>query len=858
MKSYLKDNKDLMKEYNYEKNTKLNLEDLTLGSGKKIWWKCKKGHEWEAAIYSRKNNGCPVCVGRIVVVGYNDLATTNPNLLKEWDYEKNNIDPKSVLPGSSKKVWWKCKNGHSYFSEIRSRAIYGYGCKYCAGHKTVKGENDFATSNPSLLKEWDYEKNKKSPSNFSAHSHEKVWWICPNGHSYLASIGNRNHKSNPTNCPYCYGHILITKNTIKKITKNKTKNITKSGSHLIANDFKSKCPQLMEEWDYEKNSEINPSQIYYLKNIKVWWKCKKCGYEWKESIYNRVKIPSFKHCPMCTQEINSLNRLVKGRNDLKTLNPRVASEWNYEKNTNMSPDDYTIGSNKKVWWKCKSGHEWNATISSRAHGTNCPICSSGLHTSFPEQAIYYYLNNIYKNVDNRFVLDEKYEYDIFIQDINTLIEYDGVYYHNNEKKSKYDLKKEKYALNKGFVFYRIKETNNSKFITSIKGNVFKYYPDRSKRLEELIKLIIDELNVEYSSGVNLSRDYINIENMIIRMAVDNSLFNLYPEIASEWNYEKNNNIDPRNYLPRSGKIVWWKCKSGHVWKTRICDRLKNGKIVGCPYCSNRQVLEGFNDFAFKKPQLLKYWNYQKNYKVKPTTILYNSGRKVWWQCPNGHSYRKEINKKDDSNDCPYCNGRKILKKFNDFGTLFPDVIKDWNYEKNNVNPLTLGRSSEYNASWKCNKCGYEWNARIIKRCNGLKNCPICTNYNVKSGINDLVTTNPELLKEWHQDKNGKLLPENISFGSTKQVWWKCQKCGYEWKTSVSHRTISKNGCPACAKKDRARKLSKRIINLDTGEIFESLTVAAKKYNLKDTSGLTHCIQGKTKTCVGFKWDYYND
>ena len=103
-----------------------------------------------------------------------------------------------------------------------------------------------------------------------------------------------------------------------------------------------------------------------------------------------------------------------------------------------------------------------------------------------------------------------------------------------------------------------------------------------------------------------------------------------------------------------------------------------------------------------------------------------------------------------------------------------------------------------------------------------------------------------------------ILPENISFASTKQIWWKCNKCGYEWKTSVSHRTISKNGCPACAKKERARKLSKRIINLDTGEIFESLTVAAKKYNLKDTSSLTHCIQGKTKTCVGFKWDYYND
>ena len=89
-----------MKYWDYEKNKDLNLDKLTLGSKKTAWWKCDKGHEWEATINHIYNGTrCPYCSNKKILKGYNDLGTTNPELLEYLDYEKNekeNIDVSSL------------------------------------------------------------------------------------------------------------------------------------------------------------------------------------------------------------------------------------------------------------------------------------------------------------------------------------------------------------------------------------------------------------------------------------------------------------------------------------------------------------------------------------------------------------------------------------------------------------------------------------------------------------------------------------------------------------------------------------------------------------------------------------------
>jgi len=97
----------------------------------KVWWQCSKGHEWETSIHARvfMKNNCPYCANK-KVCNDNCLATLHPNLILEWDYNKNELDPKQVLPGSKKKVWWKCNCGYEWKAWIQDR-VNGTKCTKC-------------------------------------------------------------------------------------------------------------------------------------------------------------------------------------------------------------------------------------------------------------------------------------------------------------------------------------------------------------------------------------------------------------------------------------------------------------------------------------------------------------------------------------------------------------------------------------------------------------------------------------------------------------------------------------------------------------------------------------------------------
>ena len=113
-KKYIIDNAELMAEWNWEKNNELGFDPktLTLGSHKKVFWKCSKNHEWQAIIDSRnKGNGCPYCSGRFAIRGENDFATVHPELLTEWNYDKNTFAPNELLPSSGKKFGGNVKKG---------------------------------------------------------------------------------------------------------------------------------------------------------------------------------------------------------------------------------------------------------------------------------------------------------------------------------------------------------------------------------------------------------------------------------------------------------------------------------------------------------------------------------------------------------------------------------------------------------------------------------------------------------------------------------------------------------------------------------------------------------------------------
>ena len=451
-------NPNLSKEWDNKKN-KFGPSEITPGSNKKAWWICKKNHSWEAVISSRvRGNGCPYCSNNKAGYG-NDLQTNYPEIAREWDFEKNEKGPSEFLPSSNKKAWFICKNSHSYFRNIAKKTQRGDGCPYCSGHKIGYG-NDLKTNYPDLSKEWDYEKNKLKPHEVPPNTHKKVWWSCKNNHTYIASVAMR---TQGTGCPYCSSR-LIDEN----------------------NNFLSRYPRIAKEWDYEKNDK-NPEEIFPHNRAKFWWVCKK-GHSYQQRVSNKVALG--RKCPYCS------NQKVGYGNDLKTNHPEVAAEWDYEKNK-TKPEEHTRRSGVKVWWICEIGHSYDATIDHRVDEKGCPYCKL-TPRSKEEVYLLFELKNFFQidPNDTKIKLKKIESVDIKIIEINTVVEYDGAYWHKDRALK--DKSKTKELERNGWRVIRLREHPlkliNKKF--DIKTKPKQYKENANNVLKKLSSQGVEIYNLE--------------------------------------------------------------------------------------------------------------------------------------------------------------------------------------------------------------------------------------------------------------------------------------------------------------------------------------------------------------------------
>jgi len=511
----------------------------------------------------------------------------NPDLMAEWDWEKNSeigLNPNTLTAGSNKKAWWICAHNHSWLATIYHRSSKQK-CPYCSNKKVTIGENDIQTLFPKLFNEWNYKRNLNiSPSDLVIGSSKVVWWECSKCFlEWKSSIRSRTQKG--TGCPNCAKKIRVASLTISYIKKNGT----------ITN------PLLLKEWNYQKNNGLTPEQFTPSSNRKVWWNCSKCHHEWEAKISNR----NFgRGCPCCSNKT-----VVQGKNDLATTNPELSKEWHPTKNLPLTPHDVTIGSGKKVWWICINSHEYLASIMHRGHGTNCPICNSGKQTSFAEQAIFYYIKQIYPDAINRCldILDNKFELDIYIPSIRVALEYDGSFWHKKTKSGDRERRKYQLCKSKGIILFRIREDDiNATQLTRLVSNAVQYSDikadiifhsnsdGKNKNLDNLIQTILYEIDPECnkwsksfsykintSIDINTKRDEYKIREYITKQELK-SLKKLMPNLAKEWHPTKNGNTTPDMVTLGSDFRAWWQCSTCcHEWQTSVNHRA-NG--TGCPKC----------------------------------------------------------------------------------------------------------------------------------------------------------------------------------------------------------------------------------------------------------------------------------
>lgn len=204
--------------------------------------------------------------------------------------------------------------------------------------------------NPQLFGEWDSEANKNISLEKTGHTSKfKAWWVCKEGHRWESSIWSRTLLGR--NCPMCAN---------KKVLAG-------------YNDLETLNKKVLNLWDYEKNTDISPSEVTEFSKVKVWWKCEK-GHSWQQAVQVITSSQTIRSgCPYCYGR-----KVEKGFNDLLFLEPEVAKEWCYELNS-MKPDEITVGSKKSVWWKCELGHTWKTPPYSRTGDkkrTKCPYCTN--------------------------------------------------------------------------------------------------------------------------------------------------------------------------------------------------------------------------------------------------------------------------------------------------------------------------------------------------------------------------------------------------------------------------------------------------------------------------------------------------
>lgn len=565
--------------------------------------------------------------------------------------------------------------------------------------------------------------------------------------------------------------------------------------------------------------------------------------------------------------MNNLSKLIKGVNDLATVNPELAKQWHPTKNENLNPSEVAFNSSRRVWWICEKGHEWEVRIVDRFSNngliSKCPYCSN-------------------KKVLKGF---------------------------NDLATNRPDIAKQWHPSKNGALLPSNVITGSGKKVWWIceKGHEWE------ARILDRTRLDGKETGCPYCSGQKILVGF-------------NDLCSTHPELAKEWHPTKNEPLKANNISFGSTKKIWWKCLlCGHEWQAAVYSRT-GGR--GCPVCSlkiqGRSYIEKLIDtngsLYDNNPFLSSEWHPTKNGTKTPQMFTVSSQEKVWWKCSVcGYEWQAKIGSRTLGNGCPKC------KK--DFQTSFPEqalffyVSKYYpdtiNKDRNALNGMeldiyipSLKIAVEYDGyRWHKGKQSFTHENEKNKECieNGIKLirireagldkhddciCILRKNKNDKDlersiimllsiiGINDvkiniqrdrikiyelsiayrkennLSNTNDKLKLEWNYEKNGLLKPDMVTSKSGRKVWWKCSVCGYEWESTINHRANG-HGCPKCYNMATSKRLQKKVRNVETSEVFDSISKASIKYGIS-VSTLSTALHNKRRTAGGYHWIFIDD
>lgn len=459
--------------------------ELTLGSNKKIEWQCSLGHIWLSSTVNRvKGSGCPYCSNYKALQGFNDIATTNPELVPLFKYPE---DATKYTVSSGKKVIVVCSLGHERetpVSRLRDR-----GCPYCSNHRVLPGFNDIATTNPEVIHMF---KNIEDSKKYTRKSEKRIIAVCSKGHEWETLVRSLIDKG----CPYCSNRKVLsgfndiatthphfvsllkdpedafkyTAGSEKKLTfvckehKNHVWETTAyHGLHKHScpycsnrkvlkgfNDIATTHPEVAKY--FNDPLEATNKTIGHQRKINA--TCLEYpNHRWEVIPYSLINYG----CPYC-----SGNKVLKGFNDLHTTHPQIAGRLVNKK------EGYLVskGSETSLEFKCINGHTFFSKVyyMTRKNAIICPHCPHMVSTQ--EKYIYTKLSKNYE-VSTQIRVG-KYQVDLVVEDCMA-IEYDGSYWHKDTLER--DIQKTECLLDKYKYVIRVREVSDQYTLPTLKSRI---------------------------------------------------------------------------------------------------------------------------------------------------------------------------------------------------------------------------------------------------------------------------------------------------------------------------------------------------------------------------------------------------
>lgn len=294
----------------------------------------------------------------------------------------------------------------------------------------------------------------------------------------------------------------------------------------------------------------------------------------------------------------------------------VEKHWDYDKNNDL-PENVDIKSEKEFWWKDETGSFKlkPKELTKRKFGT-----------SFHEQCIYFYIQQLFCNVKNRHKLkinNSSYEADIFIQDYNIAIEYDGVFWH--KEKYQNDLEKSKLFNANNINLIRVRESGLPPIDLELTKTIWCNFNDTNfyKTINQIVLLIkqlchLSEKDLFKVSNFALTQDQFEEDKIkILDQYRTNYIENNITKtcLIKYWDYDKNN-IIPQKVSLQDDINIWFKCPYGFNKEINIKQLSKDNNLI----CNN--PINCLNCDSFYCP--FRYYcvatNTWENYYVYSTSI----------------------------------------------------------------------------------------------------------------------------------------------------------------------------------------------------------------------------------------------